>query len=305
MAGRATRDTRLSRIRPLATEIRTLLDEGAARLRRVGDDPRHEAEILLGAALGRPRAYLLAHPEQQVLDCEATDRYEAFVTRRAHGEPVAYILGEKEFWSLPIAVHPGVLVPRPETELVVERALAHFATDAAFDALDLAAGSGAIAVALASERPRARITATDVSPAAVATTRANAARLGLAGRVEVAQGSWFAPVAGRCFHLIVSNPPYIALDDPRVDPAVRRFEPPGALFAGPSGLEALREIVTIAPRHLLPDGWLVLEHGDTQGAAVRELFGQAGFGAVHTCRDLAGRERCTEGRLSGIARPSR
>ena len=283
----------------MATEVRALLDEGTARLARVTDEPRREAEVLLGAALGRTRAWLLAHPEERILDCEATDRYEAGVTRRAHGEPVAYILGEKEFWSLPLAVGPGVLIPRPETELVVERALAHFAPGAAFTALDLAAGSGAIALAIAHERPRCRITATDVSAVAVEMTRANAARLGLAARVEVAQGSWFEAVADRTFDIIVSNPPYIAVDDPRVEPDVRRFEPPQALFCGPTGLEAIETIVAGAGRHLAPGGWLVLEHGDTQGEAVRELLRRAGFERVETHRDLAGHERCTEACLAG------
>ena len=282
----------------MATEVRALLDEGTARLARVTDEPRREAEVLLGAALGRTRAWLLAHPEERILDCEATDRYEAGVTRRSHGEPVAYILGEKEFWSLPLAVGPGVLVPRPETELVVERALARFPPDAAFAALDLAAGSGAIALAIAHERPGCRMTATDLSAVAVETTRANAARLGLAARVEVAQGSWFEAVADRTFDLIVSNPPYIAADDPRVEPGVRRFEPPQALFSGPTGLEALSVIVAGAAQHLVAGGWLIVEHGDAQGAAVRGLFEGAGFADVRTDRDLAGRERCTEGRQS-------
>jgi release factor glutamine methyltransferase len=281
----------------MATEIRALLEEGAAKLARTTDAPRREAEVLLGAALARPRAWLLAHADERVLDCEATDRYEAYLTRRALGEPVAYILGEKEFWSLPLAVGPGVLVPRPETELVVELALVHFPPDAVFEALDLAAGSGAIALALASERPCCRVTATDASAAAVASTRANAARLGLSERVGVLHGSWFEPVAGRRFDLIVSNPPYIATDDPRVDPAVRHYEPPEALFSGATGLEALQIIAAAAPRHLVQGGWLVVEHGDTQGEAVRRLFTGAGFAAVQTRRDLAGRDRCTEGRL--------
>lgn len=283
----------------MATEVRSLLDEGATRLARAADEPRREAEVLLGAALGRSRAWLLANPGERILDCEATDRYEAYLTRRSYGEPVAYLLGEKEFWSLPLKVGPGVLIPRPETELVVERALAHFAPGAEFTALDLAAGSGAIALALASERPHGHVTATDVAPLAVATTRDNAGRLALGGRVTVLEGSWFEPVAGRSFDLVVSNPPYIAEADPRVEPAVRRYEPHGALFAGPDGLEALRSIAAGAPRHLRPGGWLILEHGDTQGSAVRGLFAQAGLAAVTTHRDLAGRDRCTEGRLAG------
>jgi len=280
----------------MATEVRALLDEGAAKLRRVADDPRREAEVLLGAALARPRAWLLAHGEERVLDCDATDHYEALLTRRALGEPVAYLLGEKEFWSLPLAVPPGVLIPRPETELLVERSLARLPVDRDCDVLDLACGSGAVALAIASERPLCRVVATDVSPAAVATTRANAVRSKLAERVDVVEGEWFAPVRGRRFDLIASNPPYIADDDPRVEPAVRHFEPAEALFAGPSGLEAIETIATAAPRHLAPGGWLVLEHGDTQGDAVRGLLARAGFDSVHTHRDLGGGERCTEGR---------
>ena len=282
----------------MATEIRELLDEGAARLGRTADDPRHEAEILLGAALGCTRAYLRAHPEQRILDCEATDRYESNVTRRAQGEPVAYILGEKEFWSLPLQVGPGVLIPRPETELLVERALAHIPVDRACDVLDLATGSGAVALAIATERPLARIVATDDSSAALDMARLNAARLSLTRRVEFVAGSWYAPLSRRAFQVIVSNPPYIAASDPRVEPAVRRFEPPAALIAGPSGLEALRVVVEGAPRHLGQGGWLAVEHGDDQGAAVRALFTAAGFEDVRTHRDLAGRDRCTEGRTA-------
>jgi release factor glutamine methyltransferase len=283
----------------MATEVRSLLDEGAAKLARACTEPRREAEVLLGAALGRSRAWLLANPDQRVLDCEATDRYEALLTRRSHGEPVAYLLGEKEFWSLPLRVRPGVLVPRPETELVVERALEHLPADRDLDVLDLASGSGAIALALASERPRCRVVATDLAAVAVEATRENALRLGLGDRVVVLRGTWFEPVAIRRFDLVASNPPYIAADDARVEPGVRRHEPAEALFAGPTGLEALQAIVAGAPPHLRPAGWLVVEHGDTQGADVRVLFGNAGFEDVHTFRDLSGHERCTEGRLRG------
>ena len=281
----------------MATEIRALLDEGAAKLAHACDEPRREAEVLLGAALGLSRAWLLANPDERVLDCEATDRFEAFLTRRAHGEPVAYLLGEKEFWSLPLRVGPGVLVPRPETELVVERALTHLPADRDLEALDLASGSGAIALAIASERPHCRVIATDLAPAAVEATRENTLRLGLGDRVAVLRGKWFEPVADRRFDLIASNPPYIATDDARVEPSVRRYEPPEALFPGPTGLEALQAIVAGAPGHLRPGGWLVVEHGDTQGAAVRGSFTDAGFEDVQTWRDLAGLDRCTEGRL--------
>jgi release factor glutamine methyltransferase len=281
----------------MATEIRALIDEGAARLKRVADDPRRESEILLGAALGQPRAWLVAHGESQVLDCEATDRFEAHVTRRAHGEPMAYILGEREFWSLPLMVEPSVLIPRPETELLVERALAHVPAGSTGAVLDLATGSGAIALAIASERPGCRVVGTDLSPGAVTLAMRNAARLDLA-RVDFRVGSWFEPVQGERFELVASNPPYIAEDDPRVDAGVRRHEPHAALFSGATGLEALTAIVAGAPRHLNPGGWLVLEHGDRQGEVVRRLLADEGFVDVVTRPDLAGLERCTEGRRS-------
>jgi release factor glutamine methyltransferase len=279
----------------MASEISQLLAEGITRLARVTDQPRHEAEILLAAALGRTRAWLMAHPEEQVLDCEATDRYEAHVTRRAHGEPTAYILGAKEFWSLTLEVTPDVLIPRPETELAVELSLGHLPADAPGRVLDLAAGSGAIALAIARERPRLQVIGTDVSAAAIAVARRNASRLQLRN-VEFRTGSWFDPVRDERFTLVVSNPPYIAEEDPRVEPAVRRFEPHAALFAGPDGLEALREVIHAAPAHLVPGGWLVVEHGDLQGPQVRALFAAAGFVDVATRRDLAGLDRCTEGR---------
>ena len=280
----------------MATEVRALLDEGAAHLRRVaGDDARREAEVLLADALGRSRAWLAAHADDPILDCEATDRYEAHLVRRAHGEPVAYLLGRQEFWSLSLEVAPSVLVPRPDTELVVERALAHLPSDRETTLLDLATGSGAIALAVASERPRCAVTATDLSPDALAIATSNALRLGL-GRIEFLGGDWYAPVAARRYDVIASNPPYIAIDDPRVEPGVHQHEPHLALYAGPTGLEALERVVAGAPAHLHPGGCLVVEHGDRQGEQMRGLLSAAGFVAIATHRDLGGRERCSEGR---------
>lgn len=282
----------------MATEVSQLIAEGRLRLQRVTEQPGHEAEILLAAALGRSRAWVMAHPEERILNCDATDRYEAYVTRRSHGEPVAYVLGEKEFWSLPLEVTPDVLIPRPETELVVELALTHLPRDHEARVLDLAAGSGAIALALARELPRTTVVGTDISAAATAVARRNAQRLGLPN-VLFRTGIWFGPVAEERFDLIASNPPYIAESDDRVEPAVRRFEPHGALFAGPDGLEALRVITGAAGRHLARGGWLVVEHGDRQGFAVRGLLGAAGFADVTTHMDLAGLDRCSEGRWPG------
>jgi release factor glutamine methyltransferase len=282
----------------MATEVRQLIAEGRLRLQRVTDQPGHEAEILLAAALGKSRAWVMAHPDERILDCEATDRYEAYVTRRSHGEPVAYVLGEKEFWSLPLEVTPDVLVPRPETELVVELALTHLPRDQEARVLDLAAGSGAIALALARELPRTTVVGTDISAAAIAVARRNAQRLGLAN-VQFRTGNWFDPVTGERYDLIASNPPYIAESDDRVEPAVRRFEPHAALFGGADGLEALRVIAGTAAHHLSPGGWLVVEHGDRQGLAVRELLRAGGFADVKTHQDLAGLDRCTEGHWLG------
>ena len=278
----------------MATEVSALITEGVARLQRVSDQARLEAEILLGAALGQSRSWLLAHGDERILDCDATDRYEAYVTRRSHGEPVAYILGQKEFWSLTLAVSPEVLVPRPETELVVELALQRLPDNSQARILDLGTGSGAIALAVAQERPGTSVTGIDISGQALAIATRNAVRLQLTN-VVFRQGSWFAPVAGERFDLVLSNPPYIAEDDSRVEATVRRFEPRGALFAGADGLVDLRVIAAAAGAHLKPGGGLILEHGDTQGRAVRELLAGAGFVAVTTHRDLAGLERCTAG----------
>jgi release factor glutamine methyltransferase len=282
----------------MATEVSALLAEGVARLQRVADQPRLEAEILLGAALGRTRAWLLSHADERILDCDATDRYEAYVTRRAHAEPIAYILGEKEFWSLTLEVTPDVLIPRPETELVVELALQRLPPETPCRVLDLATGSGAIALAIAHERPQAQVIATDNSAPALAVATRNRDRHRLAN-VTLRHGSWVEPVAGERFDLIVSNPPYIDATDPRVEPAVRRFEPPGALFTADGGLGALRAIVTSAGAHLVRGGSLIVEHGDTQGPAVRDLLQRSGFAEVTTHRDLAGLERCTAGRWPG------
>jgi release factor glutamine methyltransferase len=192
-------------------------------------------------------------------------------------------------------VTPDVLIPRPETELAVERTLEHLPADAPGRALDLAAGSGAIALAIAHDRPRLQVVGTDVSLPAVAVARRNAARLRLPN-VEFRDGYWYEPVANEHFTLIVSNPPYIAVDDRRVERGVRRFEPHGALFSGADGLDALRVVVAEAGAHLVNGGWLLVEHGDRQAEAVRQLFTAAGFTDVVTHRDGAGLDRCTEGR---------
>lgn len=258
---------------------------------------RLDAELLLAHVLDLPRASVVARDERE-LTPEEQGGFEQLLARRLAGEPLAYLTGEKEFWSLTLEVTRDVLVPRPETELLVEWALElpSFGHKPRTSVLDVGTGSGAIALAIARERPEAEVIATDVSPAALAVARANARRLGLP--VRFAQGAYFAPLGvrepGAALDIIVSNPPYVAEGDPHL--ADLRYEPKLALTSGRDGLDALRTIVGEARAHLNPGGWLLVEHGGQQGAAVRELFEAAGFAAIETRRDLAGLERATGGR---------
>ena len=278
-------------------EARELLVQAAARL--PGTEGRHEAELLLLHVLQRSRGWLFAHPEARIDDA-AVVAFNALVDRRAAGEPVAYLLGWKGFWTLDLEVGPATLIPRPETELLVELALARLPTDRSLDVADLGTGSGAIALALASERPRARVTATDLSADALVVAHRNAQRNGL-GNVSMLQGAWFAPLAERVFDLVTSNPPYIAADDPHLAQGDLRFEPPGALASGADGLDDIRIITAQAPAHLRAGGWLLLEHGWDQGDAVRALLQAAGFTAVETARDLEARDRVSLGQWPGAA----
>ena len=278
----------------LAEGVRRLADSPAGA--EPGATPDLDAQLLLAHALGVARARLKSHPQEPAEPLRVR-RYQELLARRAAGEPLAYLTGRREFWSLELAVTPAVLVPRPETELLVERALALRAAGEGC-VVDLGTGSGAVALALAAERPRWQVTATDVSAAALAVARANAARLGLG--VEFREGSWFAPLAGARFDLVVSNPPYVAADDPALaSPALAR-EPRLALTPGADGLACLRAIVRGAPQHLAPGGWLVLEHGAAQAAAVRHELVLAGFHYVRSHRDLGGHERVTEGQHGQI-----
>lgn len=253
-----------------------------------------DAQLLLAHALGVTRTRAMTHLER-IPDAAEVQRYAGLLERRAAGEPLAYILGVKEFWSLPLKVGPEVLVPRPETELLVERALALLPAPTGKVA-DLGTGSGAIALALARERPQWSVVATDVSSDALATAKANAAALNLL-RVEYLQGHWFEPLRGRVFDLIVSNPPYVAESDPAMRDPVLRYEPRIALTPGDDPYSSLREIIGHARAHLERDGWLLLEHGADQAAEVaRELVGR-GFRSVRSHRDLAGHERVTEAQV--------
>ena len=253
---------------------------------------RRDAELLLAAATARTRTQLIAFAREPVPDA-AVARFEALRARRAAGEPVAYLLGRREFWSLEFEVGPAVLVPRPETELLVERALA-LVTAPAASVADLGTGSGAIAIALATERPLWRLVATDTSADALALARRNGDKLA-AGRVEFLRGDWFAPLAGRRFDALLSNPPYIAAGDPALGSDGLKHEPRGALTPEGDGYAALLTLINGSAGHLLPGGWLALEHGESQGERVRSALVARGFTHVTSHPDLAGRERVTEG----------
>lgn len=274
-----------------------LLAGATRRLAQASATPRLDAEVLLAATLERSRAYLLAWPERVPTPARAA-RFRAWLERRLAGEPVAYILGRREFWSLELEVTPDTLIPRPETELLVELALARLPAGRPVPIADLGTGSGAIALALAAERPLARIVATDRSPAALAVARGNAGRLGIA-RIQFREGDWCAPLAGDRFDLIAANPPYVAAGDPRWRAGELRFEPPDALVSGADGLDAIRTLITQTPDHLTPDGWLLLEHGYDQGETVPALLRQRGFADVADHRDAAGVSRCACGRWPG------
>ena len=258
----------------------------AEALARGGIDPR-EARLLVGAATGLAESAVLAFPER-ILSTEAEKQYLAFLARRAAGEPVAYILGRKEFYGMELEVTPAVLVPRPETELLVDLALARKPASV----LDLGTGSGAIALALKRHLASARVVATDASAEALAVAQRNAARFGL--DIEWRLGRWFEPLAGERFEGIVCNPPYVAVGDPHLD--ALPFEPRLALLAGADGLDAIRLLAREAPAHLAPGGWLLLEHGMGQHEAVRALLEAAGLETEAGWPDLAGIPRVAGGR---------
>lgn len=256
-------------------------------LRRAGIEPR-EARLLLAQAAGIPESRIVAHPELP-LEESSCARFDDWAARRRRGEPVAYLTGRREFYGLSLDVTPAVLIPRHESELLVERALVALPREGRARVLDLGTGSGALALAIKHARPAIEVVGVDASDAALAVARGNARRLGL--EVGWRLGTWFATLRGERFDAIVSNPPYVACDDSHLTRGDLRFEPRAALDGGIDGLEAIRAIVAQAPSYLAPGGWLLLEHGFAQGAAVRALLAQAGLERIATWRDLAGQER--------------
>lgn len=257
-----------------------------------GIEPR-EARLLLAEACGFSEASVLAHPERE-LPAAVEARFLEMAARRRAGEPVAYIVGRKEFYGLPLAVGPAVLIPRPETELLVELALERLPAEAGAAAVDLGTGCGAIALALKRNRPRAHVIAIEQSAAALEFATRNAAKLGI--EIEFRHGRWFEPVAGERFDVVVSNPPYVAAGDPHLDEGDVRYEPRAALLGGTEGLDAIDVITRAAPEHLNAGGWLLLEHGAGQDAAVRGLLSAAGLKGVRSWPDLAGIARVSGGK---------
>lgn len=256
-------------------------------------DPR-EVQLLLREAMGVDAAYLIAHPEQALTPGQSSV-FSEWESRRAGGEPVAYITGHREFYGLRLRVTPAVLIPRPETEILVEEALKRLPPERDARVLDLGTGSGAVAVAVAKHRPRCQVVATELFVAALALGRENAASLE-ATNIRFVHGDWYETLEGERFDLIVANPPYVAAGDPHLEQGDLRFEPHEALVGGEDGLDSIRRIVAGAAAHLEAGGWLLFEHGYDQVPACRELLGEAGFREIFSARDLAGIERVSGGR---------
>jgi release factor glutamine methyltransferase len=314
--------------------IQTILTQDQSSLERSLDldtsASRIEVQCLLQQALGVARAYLFAHPERVLSNAESAT-YEVIFQRRLGGEPIAYILGEREFYGLKFKVTPDTLIPRPETELLVELALERIPTSypsfplpqsapsqalprwereaklplpsgegwggGAFHVLDLGTGSGAIALAIAHQRPNVKVWACDFSASALTVARANAEHLAI-NNVEFVESNWYSAFTGQHFDIIVSNPPYIAIDDQHLSQGDVRFEPSTALVGGKDGLDDIRQIILQASAYLNPAGWLMLEHGYDQAPSVRELMQKTGFESVFSARDISGIDRCSGGQFN-------
>lgn len=278
----------------MASTIDQIIRQATLQLAASSPSPHLDAEVLIMHVTGLTRTTLITHAHA-TLAPEHETRLHELLARRAHGEPIAYLTGRREFWSLDLNVTPDVLIPRPETELLVEQALAHIPEDSDWIVADLGTGSGAVALAIATERPHCRLIATDNSATALAVARGNAARLGIAN-VQFRHGKWLKPLAGMRLDVIVSNPPYVRVNDPHLTQGDVRFEPESALVAGVDGLDAIRCIAADAASCLRPGGWLLFEHGYDQAMAVRALLEAHGYDKVASCRDTAGHERVTAGR---------
>lgn len=284
-----------------AGTVHAMLAWAVRQLAAHSDSPRLDAEILLAHVIDRPRTHLLANPEMAP-EPAAVQRFRHLVARRAEGEPIAYLTGWREFWSRRFRVTPATLIPRPETEHLIELALERVPAGASCRIADLGTGSGAIALTLALERPSCTVVATDISAAAIAVARDNARQLGVAN-VEFLCGDWCAALNGRQFDLIVSNPPYIGADDPHLRQGDLPHEPRLALASGGGGLEAIERIVAEAPAHLALHGWLLLEHGFDQAAAVAALLRRHGYTRIEHRADIGGHDRAVAARHDGQARP--
>lgn len=273
--------------------IKQLIADGEAALSG-SDSARLDAELLLATSLRQNRAWLYTWPEHIPTPPEQ-HLYLELIRRRQTGEPVAYLCGRREFWGLSLKVDHHVLIPRPETELLVETVLEHLANKLDASVADLGTGSGAIALALASEKPEWRIAATDQSPGALALARDNAKALNISN-VSFHQGDWFGALGNEHFDAIVSNPPYVEEGDHHLEEGDVRFEPVSALVSGPDGLDDIRRIAAESRNHLQLGGWLMLEHGYNQGAGVRQILTAQGYTEIETLQDLAGHDRVTLGR---------
>lgn len=272
-----------------------ILRQAITTLTPTSPTPWLDAEVLVMHVCGFDRSGLITQGHRGLTD-DQQHRLEKLLVRRCQGEPIAYLTGTREFWSLEFNVSPATLIPRPETELLVEKALAHIPQDAEWTIADLGTGGGAIALALAKERPRCRIIATDISPAALEVARSNAAKFGLTN-VEFREGSWFEPLTDMKLDMMVSNPPYVRANDPHLEQGDVRFEPEQALAAGPEGLDAIRQIALSAREHLNPAARLLFEHGRDQAAAIGQLLHQLGYRNIVCYPDLGGRDRITACRL--------
>ena len=268
----------------------------ATRRLSAGESAKRDAEILLGFVTGRSRTFIMAFGET-LLAASELEQLEVLLARREQGEPVAYLVGEREFWSLPLSVSPATLIPRPDTECLVEQALLRLSSSPQ-NVLDLGTGTGAVALAIASERPDCQLTGVDLQPEAVKLAQHNAQKLAITN-ARFVQGSWFTPVAGQQFAVIVSNPPYIDSADPHLAEGDVRFEPASALVAENAGLADLQTLIQHAPSHLLAGGWLLLEHGWQQAQDVQQLFRQAGYQQVATVKDYGGNDRVSLGQWAG------